>query len=240
MFKSPFGETELDRWYDKQIGEQVPEYIYNLNRNSTTLNIVELQDCWPSLEWYGIPDEWQFENGIDGILLETIRLRLAFEKAKIPLEVERRWVAQLRDTGRQFSLESGAVIIEMPNLRELNQQLLELHFEGVTRDIYQVVDYSEGCGAGGLFVNILSDPHLSNIYLIPDLYFSVCEDELTNPWDLVDCNWWVPTPGHGIVSGHYAFQGIDNNGAFRMGRVVVRDADIDSMTGEATITLRAF
>jgi hypothetical protein len=184
------------------------------------LRILRLEECGNDLGRYGIPD-WYTQSQSSPFILDPIRLEQAFELSGFRLDLSPFEIGQLRHFQDSGKIIGETPISIYPALYALNERLAEMFAAGSTAELYQVIDPSWGCGAGEIEVEIRSDPPLTSIHMIPDLYFSVCSEKLADPWDMAQCRFWFPSPEIGMVSGVYAFQGVTADGQRKTGRINV-------------------
>jgi hypothetical protein len=92
--------------------------------------------------------------------------------------------------------------------------------------IYAIVYLVGDCGAGEIAVRINSVPPLSNLHVIPDFYFSVCEDLYSDPWSVDECRFWNSAPEILMLSGVYRYKGDLANGSEKRGKF---DVDVISL-----------
>jgi hypothetical protein len=201
------------------------------------LRVLRLEECGNDLGHYGLPD-WYNETQSPPFILDPIRLDQAFSLAGFRLDLDPSQIAQLREFQDSGQMVGDTPILAYPALRALNERLAEVFASGGTAELYQIVDPSWGCGAGEIEVEIRSDPPLTAIHMIPDLYFSACEDSAADPWDMAQCRYWFPSPEIGMVSGIYAYQGLTADGQRKTGRINVDLRDTGDPLQRPVIVLR--
>lgn len=156
-------------------------------------------------------------------IIDQVRLANGFGKIGINFDYSLYAVGLLREEEVQHS--SSSVIIKRPALKSLNNLLHERYSSGVYENLYQILDYSEGCGAGEIEVDIETDSSLSSVWVIPEFYFRVCNKRTSNPWNTDDCIFWDNLSSLNLFSGIYRWQGIENNENRVSGSFSVTDND---------------
>jgi len=89
--------------------------------------------------------------------------------------------------------------------------------------VYQIVDYSEGCGAGEILVSLETGPNLSSVWVIPDFYFRVCNRRYNNPWSTESCAFWDSAKEVNAFSGVYRWQATSSTSGQISGAFTVSD-----------------
>lgn len=108
-------------------------------------------------------------------------------------------------------------------IKSLNQRLLGEFQSGKYSEIYQIIDLSEGCGAGEVHISIANYDDFLSLHYIPEFFFRVCSERFANPWDTNLCIFWDEAQWSLAVSGVYRWQGIDLSDQFISGRFSVRN-----------------
>ena len=200
--------------------------------------VLRLEECGTDLGNYGIPEWVPDDDAVPFGMIDKVRINAAFEGTGIDLQLTSSEAQNLRNfTATDWQIRD-APIHAYPALRALNETLFDLYWSGKTGVLHQIIDPSSGCGAGEIEVEIRSDPPLTAIHMIPELYFSVCEDVTSNPWDKSQCRWWSPSPEVGMVSGTYAYQGVTADGETRRGRISIDLRDTGDALEKPVIVLR--
>jgi hypothetical protein len=221
--------------YEGTITRQMSDWV---DSDSNSLRVLRLEACGNDLGNYGIPGWANDGVTITPGLLDRVRINAAFAHAGLDLRLTDSEAFALRDaqyTGLDVGFSS---IMEYPALKLLNSALYDLNEQGKTDALYQIIDPSWGCGAGEIEVEIRSDPALTDIQMIPELYFSVCEDVTVDPWDKSQCRWWTPSPEVGMVSGTYAYQGVAADGETKRGKINIDLRDTGDALEKPVIVLR--
>jgi len=204
-----FGELLPDGadWWREHLLRQLPPAAASLPPHQP-VDYLELEACGPLLGPYGIAE--RDDLGFDYGDIDRIRVTLALDAIGLGVDVSLEAMNALRDGEDRHAL------------RALNTRLYRYFADGRTDAIFMVVDVSEGCGSEiPSSVSIESAHKLHAISVIPDFYFSVCEDLHADPWDLSLCPWWDAAPEQLMVSGVYHWQGRLRSGELRSGRIQV-------------------
>jgi hypothetical protein len=235
IYSNPnLGRDELEP-YQVTIGGQLSARItFEFNE----FQVLRLEDCGTDLGNYGIPHWVLDDDTVPSGLIDKVRINAALERAGIDIELTSSDAQNLRNfTGTDWQI-GDTPIHAYPALQKLNETLFDLYEAGGASVPHQIVDPSWGCGAGEIEVEIRSDPPLAAIHMIPELYFSVCEDNTSDPWDKTQCRWWTPSPEVGLVSGAYAYQGITAEGETRRGKISIDLRDTGDALEKPVIVLR--
>ncbi len=198
---------ETADWWREYLLSQLPPKAASLLPNQP-IGLLTLEACGPLIGTYGIAE--RSDLGFDYGDIDRIRVTLALDSVNLGADISREVVNGLRDE------EDGRA------LRALNTILFQLFAEGRTDTLYMVLDFSEGCGSEiPSLIAIKSAERLNTVNVIPDFYFSVCEDRYANPWDLSLCPWWDAATEQLMVSGIYHWQGRTRSGKIRTGWIQV-------------------
>ncbi len=194
-------------WWREHLLRQLPPEAASLPPDQP-VGVLELEACGPLLSRYGIAE--RDDLGFDYGDIDRIRVTLALDGTGLGVDVSLEAMNALRDG------EDGHA------LRALNTRLYRYFADGRTDAILMVLDFSEGCGSEiPSRVSIESAHKLHAISVIPDFYFSVCEDLFADPWDPSLCPWWDAAPEQLMVSGLYQWQGRLRSGELRSGSIQV-------------------
>lgn len=235
LFANPHLSADEVEPYRAMIVGQLSQRVTSANLDFLVLR---LEACGNNLGIYGIP-EWAAASGnLPAGLLDQVRVNSALASAGLDVQLTNSEAASLRafqDTGVEIA---GVPVPDFPLLRSLNERLFDLNETGGTQALHQIIDPSWGCGAGEIEVEIRSDPPLTEIHMIPELYFSVCEDVTPDPWDKSQCRWWTPSPEVGMVSGTYAYQGVTSEGETRRGKINIDLREASDSLEKPVVILR--
>lgn len=212
-------DAHLQQFYDEGYRQSVPPDIRQKIVKAGGANVIVQDDCGYGLvNWFQIPPSYlNDDENPEGILWSAMIISAAKRTKLSPIPFDRLYTAfnQIGDN------DDGG-------LRRANQVL-----EAVGRppdDLpYVIVDQNEGCGAGELTVTIETDPPATRLRIIPEFFFSICENQRKDPWSDISCPWWRDALGGDaeMLAGTYRFYARTATGATRTGRFGVTDRQLD-------------
>lgn len=108
------------------------------------------------------------------------------------------------------------------SMKEINARLLDQYRSNTVSVPHFVFDDSQ-CGDGEIEVYFDVEDGFSDVQIIEEGYFYLCDGRSENPWDRRNCIWWDDVGFNLWISGVYVWQATNPDGSRVWGRVDVAD-----------------
>jgi len=162
-------------------------------------------------------------------------LLLQFEEEQLVLSIE--------ELGKPYSAEPESPEVEpepTPAERHRKQFLRKMaralrSYRRRTAPTLPEIYYEGGCGAGGVGVNIRTEPANGRVIFIPVFFYRLCKAQQIDPDDVTQCDRWRE-PAEGIlseVSGDYFYRASWPDGVEKRGRF-----SFTHLKDDETVTIR--
>jgi len=185
---------------------------------------VDIEDCQNGSEHLGIEDEDPVLPLAD-LAYDVVHISRVLNLAGYP---ERVWGAPLRELeSQQFELILGGPRFVYDHGEERNraarQRIVRAaneYREEEATDLPEVIDEG-GCGAGGVGINVVTEPTGGRVSIIPVFFYELCKSQQLNPDDPAHCDRWREQAAGALmeVSGDYFYRAAWPDGVERRGRL---------------------